>query len=222
MTLQGLTPEHGSTSAADISSGRAATAGTLGRRKWLAKSNENLCFCHHFHVSSCRPWRLSIIKFSLESCPCEAKATSAQGQTSPAGTQDSWSTSMETLSTPLSLSSVVFGGLSFLCMTLLLAVTTVGVRRGEVKYLEIGWMLSHWHQRPALTTFIGSRVRPLQINPDVYNFWCLPALVMSRDRECQEMEFLLHVTVQRHGNCNKIHHKYWFYLLGRTECNTES
>lgn len=93
MTLQGLTPEWVSAwehQSCRYQQWKTRTAGTLGQRKWLARSKQNPYFCHYFHVGSntyAQPWRLSVIKFSLQSCLCEAKATPAQGQSSPAGTQ---------------------------------------------------------------------------------------------------------------------------------------
>lgn len=79
--------QHGSTSPADINSGRTATAGTLGQRQWLAKSKENLCFCHYFCVSCnthAQPWRVSVIKFSPESCLYEGPQRLLQLKDNPA------------------------------------------------------------------------------------------------------------------------------------------
>lgn len=67
------------------------------------------------------------------------------------------------------------------------------------KGLQVCLALSHWHQWPTFIIFIGSRVRPLQINPSLDTFWCLSALAMTQDRMHQEMKFLLHSRVQTQG-----------------------
>lgn len=62
-------------------------------------------------------------------------------------------------------------------------------RKWLLKGLQVCLALSHWHQWPIFIIFIGSRVRPLQINPSLDTFWCLSALSMTQDRMHQEVKF---------------------------------